>query len=52
MFGCWREAILTESSYKYRRRDIQALGEKAGFVCVDQWIEGEAQFSLTLFGVQ
>ena len=46
------EAILTESSYKYRRRDIQAIGEKAGFVCVDQWIEDEARFSLTLFGVQ
>jgi len=46
------EAILTENSYKYRRRDIQAIGEKSGFICFDQWIEDEAQFSLTLFGVQ
>ena len=45
------EAIWTESSHKYERRQIAALGERAGFACREQWVEPESQFSLTLFEV-
>jgi L-histidine N-alpha-methyltransferase len=40
------ETIWTESSYKYRRANIQTLLGRAGFAVVDQWVtEG---FALTL----
>ena len=43
------EGIWTESSYKYEPDQIVALGERAGFVRREQWIEEQAQFALTLF---
>lgn len=45
------EAIWTESSHKYERAQIAALGERAGFACREQWVERESQFALTLFDV-
>lgn len=45
------EAIWTESSHKYERAQIAALGERAGFACREQWVEPESQFALTLFDV-
>ena len=45
------EAIWTESSHKYERRQIAALGESAGFDFREQWVEPESQFALTLFDV-
>ena len=45
------EAIWTESSHKYERGQIAALGERAGFAVREQWIEPDSQFALTLFGV-
>ena len=45
------EAIWTESSHKYQRAQIAAIGERAGFACREQWVEPESQFALTLFGV-
>ncbi len=45
------EAIWTESSHKYERAQIAALGERAGFACREQWVEPASQFALTLFDV-
>lgn len=45
------EAIWTESSHKYERARIAAIGERAGFACREQWVEPESQFALTLFDV-
>jgi L-histidine N-alpha-methyltransferase len=42
------EAIWTESSYKYDADGIVAMLERAGFRRVDQWIDAEAAFALTL----
>lgn len=50
-FECWfkaDEAIWTESSYKYRARDIVDLLERAGFRLLAQWIDREDPFALTL----
>lgn len=44
------ESIWTESSYKYDLAGLQALGESAGLRIVDQWVDEEARFALTLFG--
>ena len=43
------DRILTEYAYKYRPDGIVAMGERAGFTCLSQWIEEEPKFSLTLF---
>jgi dimethylhistidine N-methyltransferase len=43
------ESIWTESSYKYTTERVTELGRNAGFRRECQWIEPEAQFSLTLF---
>jgi L-histidine N-alpha-methyltransferase len=43
------ERIWTESSYKYDKGQIQAMGERAGFGIAEQWIDGDARFALTLF---
>lgn len=40
------ETIWTESSYKYRRADVQPLLARAGFVVIDQWAADG--FALTL----
>jgi dimethylhistidine N-methyltransferase len=42
------EAIWTESSYKYEAADIVATLERAGFALIEQWIDREDQFALTL----
>ena len=42
------ERIWTESSYKYEPRMIDEMGEAAGFVTTEQWIDEEAGFALTL----
>ena len=42
------ESVWTESSYKYTDAGIIALGRRAGFAPVDQWIDRDAQFGLTL----
>jgi L-histidine Nalpha-methyltransferase len=43
------EWIWTESSYKYSEGQIAAMGASAGFDVVDQWIDADARFALTLF---
>ncbi len=43
------ERIWTESSYKYDQAQIERMGERAGFVIAEQWIDDEAKFALTLF---
>ena len=50
-FECWLKAdevIWTESSYKYRARDIVDLLERAGFRLLTQWIDRDDAFALTL----
>jgi dimethylhistidine N-methyltransferase len=42
------DTIWTESSYKYRPSQIVALLERNGFAFRKQWIDGDAQFALTL----
>jgi L-histidine Nalpha-methyltransferase len=42
------ECIWTESSYKYSPERLLRQLEDAGFVTVEQWIDGEAAFALTL----
>ena len=44
------ERIWTESSYKYTPAQIGRMGAQTGFLTRDQWVDGEAQFALTLFG--
>jgi dimethylhistidine N-methyltransferase len=46
------ESIWTESSYKYEPQRVLALGARAGFTPWAQWVEPEARFALTLFGVE
>ena len=43
------EFIWTESSYKYSPEQIMAMGAAAGFRSLEQWIESDARFALTLF---
>ena len=43
------ESIWTESSYKYTGSDLVELGASTGFSTVEQWVEAEARFALTLF---
>jgi L-histidine N-alpha-methyltransferase len=43
------ETIWTESSYKYTEAAIADLGTDAGFSVIEQWIETDARFALTLF---
>jgi L-histidine Nalpha-methyltransferase len=45
------ETIWTESSYKYTAEGVVEMGARAGFGCAEQWVDPEAQFSLTLFHV-
>jgi dimethylhistidine N-methyltransferase len=44
-----RETIFTESSHKFRPEQIRALGERAGFDCLGQWIDREWPFAESLF---
>ena len=43
------EFIWTESSYKYTPEQVVAMGAAAGFRSLEQWIESDARFALTLF---
>jgi len=43
------EFIWTESSYKYTPEQVLAMGAAAGFRSLEQWIESDARFALTLF---
>jgi dimethylhistidine N-methyltransferase len=43
------EYIWTESSYKYTPEEVIAMAEGSGFRCLEQWIEPDARFALTLF---
>ena len=45
------EWIWTESSYKYEPEQVIAEGRLAGFQGVEQWIDEDARFALTLFRV-
>ena len=42
------ESIWTESSYKYRPEDVARMLERAGFRLMEQWIDAEDAFALTL----
>jgi uncharacterized SAM-dependent methyltransferase len=42
------ERIWTESSYKYQPADLDAMNAAAGFATIEQWIDGDARFALTL----
>ena len=42
------ETIWTESSYKYRPDELIALLERAGFARLEQWVDADAGFALTL----
>lgn len=46
------EPIWTESSYKYQPEGVLGLGSRAGFARWGQWIDPDARFALTLFGVE
>jgi L-histidine N-alpha-methyltransferase len=43
------ETIFTESSHKFRREDICAIGEQAGWKTVRQWVDNGWGFAETLF---
>ncbi len=42
------ESIWTESSYKYEPEDVACALDRAGFRLVEQWIDREGAFALTL----
>ena len=43
------ETIWTESSYKFRLREILRLARRAGFVCEEQWVDEEWPFAQNVF---
>jgi L-histidine N-alpha-methyltransferase len=43
------EFIWTESSYKYAPEEVATMGAASGFRSLEQWIEPDARFALTLF---
>jgi uncharacterized SAM-dependent methyltransferase len=42
------ETIWTESSYKYRPREIVGMLERTGFRFLDQWVDRKGGFATTL----
>src|SRR5262249_41532160 len=46
------ETIWTESSYKFRPEDIDALAQKAGVERVRQWVDEEWPFAQTVLRAQ
>ena len=42
------ESIWTESSYKYEPHALRVMLERAGFRMMEQWIDGDEAFALTL----
>jgi dimethylhistidine N-methyltransferase len=45
------ESIWTESSYKYERSQLDTLGTAVGLSVERTWLDEDAAFALTLFGV-
>ena len=45
------EIIWTESSYKYRAREVVDLLERCGFTSRAQWVDRDARFAETLVTV-
>ena len=43
------EEIHTENSYKYSLEEIDALAVGGDLVCEEQWLDGEALYSINLF---
>ena len=43
------ESIWTESSYKYEPEGLASMGIRAGLHVVNQWVDADARFALTLF---
>jgi dimethylhistidine N-methyltransferase len=43
------ETIWTESSHKFRVPEILRIGQRSGWECVRQWVDGEWGFAETLF---
>jgi dimethylhistidine N-methyltransferase len=43
------ETIWTESSYKFQGSDVRSMGSGAGFAVLQQWVDHDARFALTLF---
>ena len=43
------ETIWTESSYKYAPEQVLGMGDAAGFRAIEQWVDPDARFALTLF---
>ena len=43
------ETIWTESSHKFRAEAIPAIGQRTGWTCVRQWVDGGWGFAETLF---
>jgi uncharacterized SAM-dependent methyltransferase len=46
------ETIWTESSHKYRPREVVAMAERTGFRCDGQWIDEEWPFAQNLLIAQ
>jgi dimethylhistidine N-methyltransferase len=42
------ESIWTESSYKYTEEAVAELGRVSGFSTIEQWVDADARFALTL----
>jgi len=45
------ETIWTESSHKFALAEIREVGRKAGFVCMQQWVDPDWPFAESLFSV-
>ena len=45
------ESIWTESSYKYDPDGVRDLGCRAGFGRCQQWVDANAGFAVSAFGV-
>jgi L-histidine N-alpha-methyltransferase len=46
------ETIWTESSHKYNREEVVAMGERAGYRCEAQWVDSEWPFAESLLLAQ
>jgi L-histidine N-alpha-methyltransferase len=46
------ETIWTESSHKYRLREVGAMAERTGFRCDGQWIDEQWPFAQNLLIAQ
>jgi dimethylhistidine N-methyltransferase len=46
------ETIWTEASHKFKPGEVAAMGERAGFRCLAEWVDGEWPFAEILFVVK